>query len=93
MPYYRLPTPEHLRTQYYNGKPVPIYNYTQSHITILPEGGYRCTCGNVLKMMNGHYMHKRTIGHLQRTGQINVKQPGSLKEQRDRLISGGVEIW
>jgi hypothetical protein len=92
MPYYRLPTPEHLRTIYYKGQVVPTQRHTQAHITILPEG-YRCTCGNVMRFINGHHMHKRTIGHLQRTGQIDVKRPGSLKEQRDTLISGRVEIW
>jgi hypothetical protein len=90
---YTLKYPEHLRTVYYQGKIVPQQNHSQSHITILPEGGYRCTCGNVLRFINGHYMHKRTISHLQRTGQIDVRQPGSLKEQRDRLIDGGVGIW
>jgi hypothetical protein len=90
---YKISYPEHLRTKYLHGQPVPDYDHTEPYIINLSNGGYRCTCGNELSSLHGWYTHKKTIGHLLRTKQISEKSMIPLKQQRDNLIQSGKTIW
>ena len=89
---YRLTYPDKNRTQYIGGKKVDQPDYSQPYVTLL-ENGYVCTCGDFLKHISGVHSHRRSISHLQKTKQISELNPGSLKQQRDDLITNRVKIW
>lgn len=76
-----------------DGKIVPEYNYTRSHIQF-EDDGFICTCGNKYRHMGGLYAHKKTLSHLILTKQINEYHPTlTVHEQRDMLFANNTRIW
>ena len=70
------------------------YNYTQPHITFLPDNKYLCTCGEVYIDINGFHSHKKSLIHLIRTKQIHEYHPTlSPAKQKEMLIDSKTKIW
>ena len=86
----------YVRNRYLDGKLYIDPDYTQSHITFLPDnsGGFVCTCGNRIGNIKSLSVHKRTFNHLILTKQIKEYHPTlNCHQQRDILIASGIRIW
>lgn len=87
-----MPSTKH--TIYLNGVVVPQQPYKATHIKILPNDEYLCTCGQIQQRITCFHTHRKTLRHLLASGQITESHPTlTIQQQRTRLLESGIHLF
>ena len=82
------------QTIYHNGVVVQPHAYKSTHIKILPNDEYLCTCGQIQQRITCFHTHRKTLKHLLASGQITEKHPTlSIQQQRQNLLNSGAKLF